>query len=430
MKSVYVYLLSVTLILSFGANCFGEELVQGKVIGTTQDKLGIAMGEEAIINLGRNNSVIKGDIFEIIASKDIELTGAIGKCAVIKTYDTTSICKIIKSKVEIEKGNIVSCKKVLYSNDQLYPLIFKVLDKLVEPYAPNKEITVYIYNFFDDKNNVTEFSEKLKKEMKNVYAQKNRIKLIGDETGRGIFVFPDQYSYEELIKFMEDYMRKDSIDVLITGTYKTNNENIELTIYHVDKNWEDLKFVFSISSKDYGESLSKVTVPYKQLARQEAVCNLSYKPFYYVPRKDEKKDVVLYESEKNPFIEYDITKSDFNIISPLDFKLKVDNSTVKFDGRSEYKIALPIGTHTISASFKRGFYYNDSLVYTSNSELKKDILLSIDKTDDVNIEIYINPVFGKENINFKIYKRIERDKKVLKPIIQSATEKPIEVYKD
>jgi hypothetical protein len=231
-------------------------------------------------------------------------------------------------------------------------------------------------------------------------------------------------------KFIEDYMKRDNINVLIAGSYKISNENIELTIFLVDKDYDDHRLQFTLKLNDYSKLVSEVVVPYTPFERKDIICNLFYKPFLYTPQRDDKKYFVLQESDKNPFIEYTLGKIDFNIISPVDFKIKIGNDTIDFKERNEYKLILPKGSHRLLATFKRGFYYNDILMYTSTKELKKEILLNIEKGGEIDIDLIVTPLYDKENIEYKIYKTTEKERFILKPIYIKETVKQLETYKD
>jgi hypothetical protein len=60
---------------------------------------------------------------------------------------------------EIGKDTVV-IDKLTANDSNLFPAIFQLLTKVVEPYEPNKEITVFVHSIFDEQNNITKFSEK------------------------------------------------------------------------------------------------------------------------------------------------------------------------------------------------------------------------------------------------------------------------------
>ncbi len=144
------------------------------------------------------------------------------------------------------------------------------------------------------------------------------------------------------IQVIEDFIRKDNIDVIITGSYKVRNGKIEISLYKVDKNWEDIIVDTTVDSVPYSDLISSVTVPYKSMRKeQNAVCNILFKPVHYKATvKEERNDIIVIESKKDPFLEYSLKRIDFNIISPVEFKLKIDNTDIGFEKSKEYELAL------------------------------------------------------------------------------------------
>jgi hypothetical protein len=333
-------------------------------------------------------------------------------------------------KIEIE-NDVVTIDKLAYNDPSLLPAIFKLLTKVVEPYEPQKEIIVYIHNIYDENNNITKFSEKLQKEIKKVFYQKKRIKPAGKDVSRALFAYlPSEYA--ESNKEIENFIRKDNIDVIITGSYKVRNGKVEISLYKVDKNWEDIIVDTTVDSVPYSDLISSVTVPYKSVRKeQNAVCSILFKPVHYKATvKEERNDIILIESKKDPFLEYSLKRIDFNIISPVAFKLKIDNTDIGFEKSKEYELALSTGKHEITASFKKGYYFNDLLVLTNDNEVRKSIVLSIDKPEDLVMEVEVSPVPGREDIHFNIYKKAVKTKVVIKPVLQKETVKQVETFKD
>ena len=428
MKAIIVLFMSMSILLS--TECFGNEITQGHIKGNLDSKVRIVLGDKAIVDIGKKEGIIKGDILDIYHNRDIKLLDPIGKCAVVKIYDTTAICEVFKMKIEIEK-DVVTIDKLAYNDPSLLPAIFQLLTKVVEPYEPQKEIIVYIHNIYDENNNITKFSEILQKEIKKVFYQKKRIKPAGKDVSRALFAYlPNEYA--ESNKEIEDFIRKDNIDVIITGSYKVRNGKIEISLYKVDKNWEDIIVDTVVDSVPYSDLISSVTVPYQSIRKeQNAVCSILYKPVHYKATvKEERNDIILIESKKDPFLEYSLKRIDFNIISPVAFKLKIDNTDIGFEKSKEYELALSTGKHEITASFKKGYYFNDLLVLTNDNEVRKSIVLSIDRPEDLVMEVEVSPVPGREDINFNIYKKAVKTKVVIKPVLQKETVKQVETFKD
>jgi hypothetical protein len=420
------------LAIFFSVNCLAKDLNRGQIIDNLEQKVKIITGDKAITNLGIKNGVIKGDILTIYKINDTNYLDPIGKCALINVYDVTSICEIIKiNSNEIGKDAVVLDK--LTSNDSnLYPAIFQLLTKVVEPYEPQREITVYIHSIYDEQNNVTKFSEKLQKEIKKIFFQKKRIKPAGTNVSQALFAYlPAEYA--ESNQVIEGYLKKDNIDVLIAGTYKVKGDRIELSLYKVDRNWEDIAVDTTLSAATYADLSSSVVTSYKQIRKEKnIVCDILYKPVHYKASvRDERNSIIDFESKNNPFLEYNMRRVDFNIISPVDFKLIVDNNEISFEKANEYQLSMNTGRHEITAIFKKGFYFNDSLLFTIENEVKKNIVLILDNPNDIKIEITANPVPGRENIDFKIYKKADISRPDFKQVLlQKNNIKTVETFKD
>ena len=121
--------------------------------------------------------------------------------------------------------------------------------------SQHKEITVYVHSIFDEQNNITKFSEKVQKEIKKVFFQKKRIKPAGTNVSQSLFAYlPGEYA--ESNQVIEDYLKKDNIDVLIAGTYKIKGDKIELSLYKVDRNWEDIVVDTTLNATAYADLTS------------------------------------------------------------------------------------------------------------------------------------------------------------------------------
>lgn len=442
MKTITAVIICISILISM--NCLAanntttmpistNDTTVGQVIGNLDNKFKLLLGDKAITNLGKKSGVIKGDIFTIYGKTDTRLIDPIGRCAVVEIFDSTSICEIIKMKREVGMDN-VAINKLKYSDANLLPSVFALLTKIVEPYPPEKEIKVYIYDVFDEKNNVTKFSEKVKKEIKKVFFQKKRIKSIGENISPALFAYlPGEYN--EYNKIIEDYLKKDRIDVIISGTYRVEGDKIELSFYKIDKNWEDLALDTMIPGKPYAELVSSVVVPYSERKKEKTVhCNIIYKPVYHKTiSRDERNDIINYETRNNPILEYTLRRAEFNIVIPVDFTVTIDKNEVKFDKQKSISIPLATGNHEIKATFKKGFYYNDTfLVSLSDQEnvVSKTAMLTIDKPEDLVMEIEANPLPRKENIIFKVYRKSTRNAVMVKPVQKREILRPIESYKD
>ncbi len=434
MKAILSFLLCLSVFVS--ASCFAansNDTVVGQVIQSLETKFKMLTGDKAFTSLGAKAGVIKGDILTVYGQADEKRTDAIGKCAVVTIYDSRSICEIIEMTKEIGGKDIVTLKKLASDDALLYPSIFTLLSKVVEPYPPEKKITVYIYQIFDENHNVTALSQKIQQEMVKVFYQKNRIKQVGKGVSPALFAYlPGEYN--EYNKTIEDYLAKDNIDVIISGTYKIVGDKIQISYYKIDKNYEDIIVDAVVASQPYTAMAAKVLVPYTERKKERVVnCDIIFNPVLHrADSRDERNTIILAETRTNPILEYTLRRSEFNIVAPVDFALSVDGNTIRFDKFREYKLPLTTGDHQITASYRKGFYINDTflIALAEPNVVRKSIVVSIDRPEDIVIEIDANPLPGRDNLTFKVYHRETRSSAIIKPVLRRETTKPVEVFKD
>ncbi len=432
MRAILAVIVCLSVFIS--ANCIAadNDLVVGQITASLEKKFKMLVGDKAFTNLGSRSGVIKGDILTIYHRSDTNRADPIGQCAVVEIYDSKSVCEIITMNREIGMDT-VTIKKMVYDDALLFPPIFALLTKVVEPYSPEKKVVVYVHEFFDENHNVTRFSEKIKREVNKVFFQKKRMESAGKAISPAVFAYlPGEYN--EYNKTIEDYLKRDRIDVIIAGTYRTVGDKLQLSFYKIDKNWEDIALDTTITAKPYAAMATEVTVPYKERKKEKTVtCDVLYKPVYHkTDSRDERNSIINYETQNNPILEYTLRRAEFNIIAPIDFTLHIDGNEIRFDKSQEYRLPLTTGNHEITASFKKGFYYNDTfLVALSEPNMvKKTAMLSIDKPEDLVIEIEANPLPRRENIVFKMYRRVGRSTTVVKPVLRRETLTPVETFKD
>ena len=431
MKKIILFTTIIFVFVSI--QCFGEDYIKGKIVSNLDKKMKIVYGDKAIITLGSNHGVIKGDIMNIARPADVYLADPVGQCAVQKTFSSTSICEVIKMTQEIESGQVVFMKKLEFNDPRLFPDIFRLLQNLVEPYAPYKDISIYVFNIFDENRNITKFSESLKDEIKYIFSQKKRIKFVSDDVGK-IFTAYSPNELSEKNKVLEGYMKKDNIDALITGQYEIRDGKVLITLYKIDSNWGVAKRQGSIDGTSYGNLLTTVTVPYAPAKKeQNVICNFIYKPVRHKPLKNEKHEYIVSTAQNDPFLLYSLERVDFNVVGPVEFKLKVDNDVLDFEKENGYRILLRTGKHEITASFKMGFYFNETLMFTSPNECKgcrKNVVLQLDKDNEINVEVIADPLYDREKIDFNVYTKVVTNRPVLKPISIKEKIVPVETFKD
>lgn len=430
MKTINVLLLCLALLLSM--NCYAKELNKGQITGNLEQKVKILTGDKAITNLGKKSGVIKGDILTIYKQNDTEYLNPIGKCAVVNVNDTTSICEITKiNSSEIAKDAVV-IDKLSINDVSLYPAIFQLLTKVVEPYEPYKDIVVHIHAIFDEQNNITKLSEKIQKEIGRIFYQKKRIVKYNGKISQALKAYlPAEYADSNDI--IEDYLKKEKIDVLVAGTYSIKDNKIVLTLYKIDRHYDDIVIDTSLSSAEYKDLMSNIVTTYKPVKKEKSIVGeVIYKPVYHrITARDERNSIIYAEAQNDPFLEYNLNRTSFNIISPVDFKMIIDNNEIDFDKNKVQKVPMTTGKHEITAKFKKGYYFNDSLLFTNEAEVKKNIVVMLDNPEDIKIEVTANAVPGKENIEFKVFKKSDKSRPDFKPVLPQKNDvKIIETFKD
>ncbi len=424
-----ISLVMAALVLSAVTLCYGQEPVIGEITSTMQERLHVGVGDSVMTTLAHKDGIIKGDLLKVTDGKDSALKGDIGRCAVLRVYGSSSLCKIIRAKLEVGRGDKVEANRLIYEDAAVFEQLLLLLNSIVEPYEPHKEISVYIHQIFDHKNDLTKFSQQVRKEMVSLFSQKPRIRLVAGD-GESIFAFYP-HEYGDRIRAVKEFMRKDGVDVVLYGVHKQRGDKTELSVFVIDKNYGDRVVTLELDSKDYMAAIAAVAAPYRPVVRKENIlCNVSYQPRRYVLRKDEIKDIIDYESGGDPFIQYTLGRTDFNILSPVGFQLRVDDDVITFDGKTGYAITLPRGSHRVVASFRRGYFFNESLMFSSVKEVKREFGIILDRDGDVELDLQVDPLYGKENITLKVLRRVERERRIMRPILRSDAEKPIETFKD
>jgi len=432
---LFNFFFALLMILPFPCYVFCAQSVTGEITSSIilQERIYLNTGDKAVTNLGSKDGVIKGDILIVTTRLDVLKEKPIGQCAVTSVDVKSSICEIITSNMEIPQGSNVSIPVMYYSMEQLYPAIYKILSKSVDPFPPYEKIKISVYDIFDSQNNITKFSDRVKQEMKEVFAEKKRVKLVEPKSvKKDFFLYPEDIrnSYGLRTEVMETL----GVDVFITGSYTLSNENAIFTFYKFDKNFNDEKITFQVPLTSIeAASAKEITAPYKPIPKKEYIpCTVALIENHYIPQKEEKRDIIGHEVGRNIYKAYDLRKTNFNIISPSDFVFKMDDQPISFSGKTEAPILLTKGTHKLFASFKRGYFYNtrDPRLYVSDKPLEKEAILTVEKDASIYIEVVLNPSFEGENIDFKIYNVSEKKTQLLKTIIKTEATKAIELFKD
>ncbi|HOP85705.1 MAG TPA: hypothetical protein PKZ54_04420 [Syntrophorhabdaceae bacterium] len=434
-----IILLFFTIFFASDSFC---QVIKTKIIGTSEDKLYVATDENIVINGGKNFGIIKGDILSIF-KKDAKppMDDEIGRCVVVKNEKNTSICNIIKSKIEIGKGDFVILKKLKYSDPKLYPLIYAALNEIVEPYENHRHIRVYIHNIYDEKNNITEFSQMIKEQILDIFSKKERL-LLDTSILNEYMGYQDDYFYSDIdsskqgrIFNLKKKMEQFKIDVVITGYYTVKNDVLMVKLFIVDKNWEDKSVKDFLSAKDYYEKISKIIIPYKPFKEKEFV---NYKFILnikdYLPDLDEQREIIKLESEKEMNFRFKFinSKLKFNRISPSDINVKVNNELITEIHRGDvYEKSFEKGLKRILVSFIPTLYDNELEIISLKKEIKKEILVDLKDENDIYVEIFLDSTYGKESADIKVIRKKIDEKIKLSPVKTVKEKLPtIELYRD
>jgi hypothetical protein len=407
------------------------EMTAGVVTSLSGERLSILSGEKAIVSVGEREGIIKGDIGFFTADKQAASRDVFdGECAIIKNGRTSSVCEAIKVKREVETESAIVFPKVRYTDPNYFPIIISILSKIVDPFEPHERVRTCMYGVFDGQNAVTGLSRDFEKEFREIASQKPRLQIVDTEEIKNIVVYP-KFSRQSL-DLLKSHVKKAKIDALILGDYAISGQQVKLRIMKIGQNDNDRSYEFSFPLADkYNQLAAKVVVPAQEITKVEQIpLSISALLTMHEPQREEKFRLIKEESAGNPFIEMNMKRLDFNILSPVDVVVKVDEETVLQEDRKERELMLPKGLHRISASFRRGYFSNESLIYTSENKVAKEVFLDARNRNKLIVEVLLDPLAIKEAVSVKVYEQVEKQRHVLKPIQVKRTETTIETYKD
>ncbi len=304
------------------------------------------------------------------------------------------------------------------------------LSHVVEPYEPYKRLRVCLYGIFDEGNAQTGLSELIVREFAAVFAQKKRIDLVDKSALKDLIFYPD--SDKELIEFVQQKMKTADIDALVTGAYRVAGKRIDLTVLAVNREGSGKTGFFSFPLEErYTRPLSDIVAnPATPTSIEVSTCLLTLKAMPFEPPKHEMGQLIRQESAGNPLVERVLKQTAFNVLSPVEIKVKIDDEAMAISDREAQRLTLPNGVHRVMVSFRRGYFFNESLLYTSEQEVTREALLELSKPNNLVIDIRINPLFRPDAIGLDVGERVDSRRQVIKPIFKVQSEKTIEVFKD
>ena len=405
------------------------EYATGKILSSAliDEKIYFTPGDKLYTNLGTKDGIIKGDILNITTLKDVKFLNPAGRCALIWVGSDSSLCLLINSIDEIGKKNVAYIDKMFFQDERLSLPLYTLLFKTAELYEPYKKINVHIGNIYDSKLNITKYSMRLKREIEKAYSQKKKFIAKADKNP----TFYPLYDKDNTTLIM-NYMSVENIDVFVTGFYTLENDTMNVTLYKYDKynQWELIPFLIKVG-RDESVEANEVISAYKPAEENEFVsCTISYKELTESLSKYSKSDIVRHESGGNIFKENDLKTKEFNIIAPSEVVILVDGEKATFNEKNEFSTLLKKGSHKITASFTRGYFFNSrgALVDFSQNTIKKEMIILVKKYGDLHVEITLNPSFDRENINFNVYKEMVNIRPQIKGVSTIKKDTSIETF--
>jgi hypothetical protein len=430
MKHVPVLIVMLLAFPALSCQCFALDPVVGVVAPLNNERVTITQGEHAVANVGERDGIVKGDVGSVRADRGGAPSTVIARCAVTAGSYRSSVCEVINDKKEIDPGSAIFFEPVAFTDATLYPVTIAVLSHIVGPYEPYKRLRVCLYGIFDDSNARTGLSELIMGEFARVFGQKKRIDLVDKSALKELIFYPDADT--KLIDFVQKNMKTADIDALVTGTYKVTGKRIDLMVLAINREGSSKTGFFSFPLEEkYTRPLSAIVgKPMEPTRIEVSTCLLTLKTMPFEPAKHELGQLIREEAAGNPLVEKVLKQTAFNLLRPVEIKVRVDDEAMAISDKEEQRLTLPNGVHRVLISFKRGYFFNESLLYTSQQEVTREALLDLTKPDNLFIDIGINPLFQADAIGLDIGERVESRREVIKPIYKVQSEKAIEVFRN
>jgi hypothetical protein len=428
------FCVSLTLIAAFfllpTASSYGAAPLIGVIRPVSGERINALAGERAATNLGTKHGLVKGDIGIISLDPSKSPDSVLGKCAVTSTEYDSSVCEIIKAKREITKGNYILFDLMQYTDGNYYSIAMNALASVLEPYEPYVRLKVCIFGMYNSENAVTGLSDGITKEFVRVFSQKPRIELINKAALRNLVIYPDLPP--DLLVFTRNEMKRAGIDVLLLGRYNIVGSSAEITTLKIDRTGNDKAVTFSFPlEQKYTDLDSKVLLTPQEMTKSRTIPgNIVLRSTPKLLNREDKAQFIKIEAAGNPLIEQALKGLDFNMTSPVEVKARVDEQTLPLTTRQGTPTMLSTGTHTMTVSFKRGYFFNETLLYTSEQEVVKEAILNLNQEKGLVVEVGINALLRQDPISFTIYHPTQRQRQVLKPIYGVESDRTVESFKD
>lgn len=441
-RAFFIFFFAFSVLLSIQKV---EAAPKGRVF-VGEGKLFAAKGDLITIDLGEKQGLLKGDVLRIY-KKGRFLNNLVAECIVVETSLARSVCEITKSTCELESGDVAFVDELQMFDEKLGNFVISVLKHVLDPYSPEKAISVFVRGIFDQENRVTSFSQILSKEFYNIASQKRKIRLIQKEEATKLkerIHYPDRYFkigtdfyHEEEVKDLKTTIERANVDVVILGSYRKDGETIVVDIYCIDRKFGEKKVTGRFPLREYERHLNEVIVP-KIPLKVPAIheVKISFKRHHYFPTSHEYMEIAKKESDldldfRNTIF---IKKVKFDRISPENIVFVLNGRKIKIKEDEEVSFFLEAGTHNLSVLFQPSFYQGAELLYTSGRQIKKEMLFVLGEDKEkppLHIFVTLRYDPSRDNIVFEVIRKEKVVPKKFEKIgVIKEQKDPVSVYVD
>jgi hypothetical protein len=430
MKDRIIPVFALGVLSLFFLTCAGAGPVVGVIAPLNNERVTIVRGEKAVATVGQNAGIIKGDVGYVSAQRGGDPNNAIAQCAVTSSDYRSSVCEVVKNKREIDAGSFIFFDAVTCADPTLCRVAVGVLSHTVEPYEPYKRLRVCLYGVFDAENRTTAMGERIMGEMRSVFAGKKRIELVSSSALDNFVFYPG--SDGRILGFVQGNMKRTGIDVLITGRYGVAGKGAALTVSAIGKEGlaREGRFDFALEEQYRPLISAVVSGPKEPTAVEASTCLVTLRTTPVEPLKHEKVHLIRQESGGNVMVERALKRVDFNLVNAVDVKVTIDGEAITPAEGKGKTVTLPNGAHRVVVSFRRGYFFNESLLYTSQQEVRREVLLELGTPHNLVMDVRLSPFFRPDSIGIDVYRTEEKQRQVIRPIYKVEAQNSIEVFKD
>jgi hypothetical protein len=427
-----IILVSLIMVMALAGQGRTESYLRGEIVSAVQERINLSPGDRVLVALPPQSGVITGDILRIARKTAPDPSYPTGRCAVVKVGQPASVCEIIDSKEEIQLGDAAFITTINQQHDQtFFPLIINTLRTAVQPYSTWRNVTIGILDIFDDKNNVSALGDRLKAAISQAFAQKPRVKLASAAALNNMDFHPGDD--RDAVARLKSHMAQAAIDVLVSGTHRMQDGAVRLEFFVVRATGEDQIVMQTFPSTPELERLAaQVTTPYAHREKRSPVtCEIAAKLIAYSPAKAERLALIRQEAAGNPFVENALRRNDFNIVSPVEVKVRVDQGTIlDLTDRPQQTLSLEPGIHRLTVSFKRGYFLNEVMLLASAQEVTREIVLDINRKNRVTVEVRASAMPGTQPLDVRVYELAVKERQIIRPLQRVETDKVVDYFKE